>query len=116
MLAGQGRKKGIKLGLSAHKKPSYTTEILAAVVAVAIIVVVFAIYSYNYEFVPVNKNGTANVTVETCMSRNPGVTEQACLDAEYHEKAMKENNPEICDMIQSDSLRHHCLRYFGLVR
>ena len=113
MLAGQGRKKGIKLGLSAHKKPSYTTEILAAVVAVAIIVVVFAIYSYNYEFVPVNKNGTANVSlVDQCRAMNPSYTDENCRDMSLKDRAMLEDRPELCDLIKTQSVKNHCKRYF----
>lgn len=117
MLFAYGRKKGIKLNPRTHKSPGYIREILAVAVAVAIIAVVLMIYSYDYtpQSCPSN-DSEATVKLETCVTMNPGATEQGCLDSEYQRKAIKNNDPEICKMIKSETLRHHCLRYFGLVR
>jgi len=132
MASGHGRErvKGKKAGVSennaekvrpagkaARKKPGYTMEILALIVIVVIIAVVFMLYSSDYTYHVHTPNATSNATnAETCVSMNPGATEQGCLDSAYQREAIKNDDPEICKMIKSETLRHHCLRYFGLVR
>lgn len=132
MSASRGHGKGRKHEKPKHDgKPSETekpiekqvrklgleVEILAVVVAIAIIAVLFVLSSDMMNLkIQGGEDTEANVTLDTCMSRNPGMTEQGCLDMEYQEKAVLDNDPEICKLIVSEDVRNHCLRYFGLYR
>jgi len=100
------------------RKLGYEVEILAVVVAVAIIGIVYLLVS---SYMPPLPGGGQQVQedltgVKSCTERNPTMTEEDCLNMDYIERAIEENDIEICEKITKDDLKEHCKNYFGYYR
>ena len=95
--------------------------VLLAVVAIVVVAALVQMYkppAYN------NTNNTQNNQppktiaqivdegAETCVSDNPSLTQEQCRDLSYHDTAIAEGKPELCDQIKSDEIKVHCKDYF----
>jgi len=49
---------------------------------------------------------------EECIASNPSLTEEQCWDLNYHDMAIAQDNPSLCGMIKSATMKEHCLKYF----
>jgi cytoskeletal protein RodZ len=107
---------------SAHekskKRPGYEIEILALVIGVAIIGVMYILSVLDYSPNTQNQHEIEEekTEAETCVERNPSMTEEDCLNMEYIQRAIEENDIGICESITKENLKEHCKRYFGYYR
>ncbi|UCD02622.1 MAG: hypothetical protein JSV63_02400 [Candidatus Aenigmatarchaeota archaeon] len=94
------------------QKKLHDIEILAALIAVIIIGIVIIVNFYPAKEV---------------ITEEPNVTEQEelapqdceyllppeeCDDLTLKDRALTEENPEICELIETETIRDHCRRYF----
>ncbi len=113
---GKGRPPDENTGNSGSppkRKILYDMEILAVVVVVVIvgIVIMLNFYPTGERPVVVDNQTVADEEPEP-QSCEYLLSLEHCDDISIKNKALMENMPELCDMINSEEIRDHCKRYF----
>ena len=50
---------------------------------------------------------------EQCLSDNPSLTQGECWDLKYHDTAISEDDPSLCEKITGERIKNSCIKYFG---
>jgi len=87
-------------------------EILAVAVAVAIIAIVYMLSTGGVQTASQQPDELETINDKSCISVNPGLTQQECDDYALRDRAVYENLPELCDEIKTDGIKENCKKYF----
>jgi hypothetical protein len=51
-------------------------------------------------------------SVEVCVSDNPWISEEQCMDLRYHDRAITDGDESLCERIKGEKVKNHCKEYF----
>lgn len=110
-----------------EKKKRYTVKLSVLLNIVLIFVIIFAIVPFlnaylqgqwqNQGWLPSQTgnagSGTFSEMVQECVTENPLLSEEQCLDLRTHDMALLHGNSTLCDEISEEKIRNHCKSYFN---